>query len=94
MKVQIESIFPPSELPRYMFGKIGKKGNAEYVVFSPMDNGSDFCFDLNDIVKFGKVSQGPVEAINETKNKTAWVGIHDICVSKDVIRVRYDPQFP
>jgi len=91
MKVQIESIFPPNESPRYMFGK---KGSDEYVVFSPIDNGSDFCFDLNDIVKFGKVSQGPVEAINETKNKTARVGIHDICVSKDVIRVRYDPQFP
>jgi len=91
MKVQIESIFPSNESPRYMFGK---KGTDEYVVFSPIDNGSDFCFDLNDIVKFGKVSQGPVEAINETKNKTARVGIHDICVSKDVIRVRYDPQFP
>ncbi|MCX5864894.1 MAG: hypothetical protein NTW42_07455 [Deltaproteobacteria bacterium] len=91
MKVQIESIFPSNESPRYMFGK---KGTDEYVVFSPIDNGSDFCFDLNDIVKFGKVSQGPVEAINQTKNKTAKVGIHDICVSKDVIRVRYDPQFP
>lgn len=91
MKVQIESIFPSNESPRYMFGK---KGTDEYVVFSPIDNGSDFCFDLNDIVKFGKVSQGPVEAINETKNKTARVGIHDICISKDVIRVRYDPQFP
>lgn len=91
MKVKIESIFPSNESPRYMFGK---KDTDEYVVFSPMDNGSDFCFDLNDIVKFGKVSQGPVEAINQTKNKTARVGIHDICISKDVIRVRYDPQFP
>ena len=94
MKVQIESIFPSSESPRYLFGKIGKKSTDEYVVFSPMDTGSDFCFDLNDIIKFGKVSQGPVEAINITKNKTALVGIHDICVNKDVIRVRYDPQFP
>ncbi|MBA3002941.1 MAG: hypothetical protein FP813_03700 [Desulfurivibrio sp.] len=91
MKVQIESIFPSNESPRYMFGK---KDTDEYVVFSPIDDGSDFCFDLNDIVKFGKVSQGPVEAINQTKNKTARVGIHDICISKDVIRVRYDPQFP
>jgi len=91
MKVKIESIFPPNETPRYMFGK---KDTDEYVVFSLIDNGADFCFDLNDIVKFGKVSQGPVEAINETKNKTVRVGIHDICVSKDVIRVRYDPQFP
>ncbi|MBU3935980.1 MAG: hypothetical protein KKD53_00475 [Proteobacteria bacterium] len=91
MKVQIESIFPSNESPRYMFGK---KDTDEYVVFSSIDNGSDFCFDLNDIVKFGKVSQGPVEAINQTKNKTARVGIHDICISKDVIRVRYDPQFP
>jgi len=91
MKVKIESIFPSNESPRYMFGK---KDTDEYVVFSPIDNGSDFCFDLNDIVKFGKVSQGPVEAINQTKNKTAIVGIHDICISKDVIRVRYDPQFP
>ena len=94
MKVQIESIFPSSESPRYMFGKIGKKSTDEYVVFSPIDTGSDFCFELNDIVKFGKVSQGPVEAINESKNKTTRVGIHDICISKDVIRVRYDPQFP
>ena len=92
MKVQIESIFPSSESPRYLFGKIGKKSTDEYVVFSPMDTGSEF--DLNDIVKFVKVSQGPVEAINQTKNKTALVGIHDICVSKDVIRVRYDSQFP
>ena len=92
MKVQIESIFPSSESPRYLFGKIGKKSTDEYVVFSPMDTGSDF--DLNDIVKFGKVSQGPVEAINQTKNKTALVGIHDICITKDVIRVRYDAQFP
>jgi hypothetical protein len=92
MKVQIESIFPSSESPRYLFGKIGKKNTDEYVVFSPMDTGSDF--DLNDIVKFSKVSQGPVEAINQTKNKTALVGIHDICINKDVIRVRYDSQFP
>ncbi|MDG4476749.1 hypothetical protein [Thiovibrio frasassiensis] len=92
MKVQIESIFPSSESPRYLFGKIGKKSTDEYVVFSPMDTGSDF--DLNDIVKFVKVSQGPVEAINQTKNKTALVGIHDICINKDVIRVRYDSQFP
>jgi hypothetical protein len=92
MKVQIESIFPSSESPRYLFGKIGKKSTDEYVVFSPMDDGSDF--DLNDIIKFVKVSQGPVEAINQTKNKTALVGIHDICINKDVIRVRYDSQFP
>lgn len=91
MKVKIESIFPSNESLRYMFGK---KDADEYVVFSPIDNGPDSCFDLNDIVKFGKVSQGPVEAINLTKNKTARVGIHDICISKDVIRVRYDSQFP
>jgi hypothetical protein len=93
MKVQIESIFPPNESPRYLFGKIGKKSTDEYVVFSLIDKESDFCFDLNDVVKFEKVSQGPVEAINQTKNKTALVGIHDICISKDVIRVRYDPKF-
>ncbi|GEM_PF-7031388 len=91
MKVTIESIFPSSESPRYLFGK---KDTDEYMVFSPMDTGADFCFELNDIVKFGKVTQGPVEAINQTKNKTVWVGIHDICISKDVIRVRYDSQFP
>jgi len=91
MKVQIEAIFPPGESPRYMFGR---KSTDEYMVFSPMEHGSDFCFDLNDIIKFPKVSQGPVEATNETKNKTVWVGIHDICVNKDVIRVRYDSQFP
>lgn len=91
MKVTIESIFPSYESPRYLFGR---KDTDEYVVFSPMDAGTDFCFELNDVVKFGKVSQGPVEAINQTKKKTTWVGIHDICVSKDVIRVRYDSQFP
>jgi hypothetical protein len=91
MKVKIESIFPQNESPRYVFGK---KGTDEYVVFSPIDNGSDCFFDLDDIIKFDKVSQGPVEAINVTKNKTTLVGIHDICVNKDVIRVRYDAQFP
>ena len=91
MKVQIESIFPPGEAPRYIFGK---KDTDEYVVFSPIDPEADFCFNLNDIVKFGKVTQEPVEATNLSNNQTTWVGIHDICISKDVIRVRYDSQFP
>ena len=91
MKVQIESIFPPGELPRYVFGK---KDADEYVVFAPMDNEAEFCFDLNDTVKFGKVIQGPAEALNLTKDKTVWVRVYDICINKDVIRVRYDAQFP
>lgn len=92
MKVKIEAIFPPDEKPRYIFGK---KSSDEFVVFSPLDNQAEFCFDLDDIIKFNlaRVSLGPVEANNETKKKTVRVGIHDICISKDVVRVRYDANF-
>ncbi|MFU8818693.1 MAG: hypothetical protein ACNA74_03095 [Desulfurivibrio sp.] len=90
MKVTIASIFPPDESPRYMFGKTA---TDEYVVFSPLATATDFHFDLDDLVKFEKVSQGPVEAINMTKNETIGVLIHDAGINKDIIRVRYDPQF-
>jgi hypothetical protein len=90
MKVQIASIFPPSESPRYIFGKTA---TSEYVVFSPMNTELGFHFDLNDIIKFEKVFQGPVDGLNVTKNEIIMVYIHDINITKDIIRVRYDPQF-
>jgi hypothetical protein len=91
MKVEIASIFPPSESPRYVFGKTATN---EYVVFSLVDAEQDFHFELNDLIKFEKVSLGPVTALNMTKNKITEVYLHDFAINKDVIRVRYDPAFP
>jgi hypothetical protein len=90
MKVKIASILPPSESPRYIFGKTAAN---EYVVFSPMDAGLDLHFDLDDLIKFEKVSPGPGEAINLTRNETMRIYIHDIGINEDIIRVRYNPQF-
>jgi hypothetical protein len=90
MKVKITSIFPPSESPRYMFGKTASN---EYVVFSSMIAGADFPFELEDTIKFEKVLHGPAEALILEKNEIVRVYIHDFDIDKDVIRVRYDPQF-
>lgn len=90
MKVQIASIFPAGESPRYIFGKSAANG---YVVFSPIDAGLDFHGELGDTVKFEQVSQGPAEAINLTRDQTVPVLIHDFGINEDIIRVRYDSQF-
>jgi hypothetical protein len=90
MKVKIASIFPPGESPRYT---IGRTAANEYVVFSPMETELECHPDLDDLIKFESVSQGPVEAVNLTRNETIKVYIHDLAINEDIIRVRYDPQF-
>jgi len=91
MKAKIVAIFPSDESPRYVFGLTAAH---DYVVFSPMAGEPDFPFELDDLIKLEQISKNPAEALNLTRNQTAMVRIHDVAVNKDIIRVRYDPQFP
>lgn len=90
MKARIAAISPPDESPRYIYGKTAAD---EYVVFSPLASEPALPLELEDLMKFETVSQGPGEALNLTRNETIRVCIHDAGISEEVIRARYDSGF-
>ncbi len=90
MKARISTISQPAESPRYIYGKTAAD---EYVVFSPLIADPALPLELDDLIKFEKVSQGPGEALNLTRNESIRVCIHDAGISEEVIRARYDSQF-